>query len=169
MDSKEYLRLSRVKGDLIVLEGVENVAFGEMLEIDTGNGKKRNGKIVAIEGDKVIAQVYQGTHGISTTNVAVNFTGKPLEIALSRDILGRRFNGVGEPIDGIGPIYSSAKYNVNGRPMNPVARSYPRDYLETGISAIDCLMTLIRGQKLPIFSGNGLAHNELAAQIVRHL
>lgn len=167
MDSKEYLRLSRVKGDLIVLEGVENVAFGEMLEIDTGNGKKRNGKIVAIEGDKVIAQVYQGTHGISTTNVAVNFTGKPLEIALSRDILGRRFNGVGEPIDGIGPIYSSAKYNVNGRPMNPVARSYPRDYLETGISAIDCLMTLIRGQKLPIFSGNGLAHNELAAQIVR--
>ena len=95
MDSKEYLRLSRVKGDLIVLEGVENVAFGEMLEIDTGNGKKRNGKIVAIEGDKVIAQVYQGTHGISTTNVAVNFTGKPLEIALSRDILGRRFNGVG--------------------------------------------------------------------------
>lgn len=167
MGDREYLKLNRVKGDLIVLDGVSNVAYGEILNITLQDGKKRSGKVVAVEGDKAIAQVFQGTQGISTTNVAVNFTGKPLEIPLSKDILGRVFNGVGESVDNIGPIYSSKRYNVNGRPMNPVARTYPRDYLETGISAIDCLMTLIRGQKLPIFSGNGLAHNELAAQIVR--
>ncbi len=167
MSDREYLRLDRVKGDLIVLEGVKNAAYGEILNITLEDGKKRNGKVVAVQEDKVIAQVFQGTQGVSTNNVAVNFTGKPLEIPLSADILGRRFNGLGQSVDNIGPIYSSKRYNVNGRPMNPVARSYPRDYLETGISAIDCLMTLIRGQKLPIFSGNGMAHNELAAQIVR--
>jgi len=167
MSDREYLHLNRVKGDLIVLEGVKNAAYGEILNITLEDGKKRNGKIVAVQGDKVVAQVFQGTQGVSTNNVAVNFTGKPLEIPLSMDILGRQFNGLGQSVDGIGPIYSSKRYNVNGRPMNPVARSYPRDYLETGISAIDSLMTLIRGQKLPIFSGNGLPHNELAAQIVR--
>ncbi|WP_423893457.1 V-type ATP synthase subunit B [Filifactor alocis] len=167
MSDREYLHLDRVKGDLIVLEGVKNAAYGEILNITLEDGKKRNGKIVAVQGDKVVAQVFQGTQGVSTNNVAVNFTGKPLEIPLSIDILGRQFNGLGQSVDGIGPIYSSKRYNVNGRPMNPVARSYPRDYLETGISAIDSLMTLIRGQKLPIFSGNGLPHNELAAQIVR--
>ena len=167
MSDREYLHLNRVKGDLIVLEGVKNAAYGEILNITLEDGKKRNGKIVAVQGDKVVAQVFQGTQGVSTNNVAVNFTGKPLEIPLSIDILGRQFNGLGQSVDGIGPIYSSKRYNVNGRPMKPVARSYPRDYLETGISAIDSLMTLIRGQKLPIFSGNGLPHNELAAQIVR--
>lgn len=167
MSDREYLHLNRVKGDLIVLEGVKNAAYGEILNITLEDGKKRNGKVVAVQGDKVVAQVFQGTQGVSTNNVAVNFTGKPLEIPLSIDILGRQFNGLGQSVDGIGPIYSSKRYNVNGRPMNPVARSYPRDYLETGISAIDSLMTLIRGQKLPIFSGNGLPHNELAAQIVR--
>ena len=167
MSDREYLHLNRVKGDLIVLEGVKNAAYGEILNITLEDGKKRNGKIVAVQGDKVVAQVFQGTQGVSTNNVAVNFTGKPLEIPLSIDILGRQFNGLGQSVDGIGPIYSSKRYNVNGRPMNPVARSYPRDYLETGISAIDSLMTLIRGQKLPIFSGNGFPHNELAAQIVR--
>ena len=167
MSDREYLHLNRVKGDLIVLEGVKNAAYGEILNITLEDGKKRNGKIVAVQGDKVVAQVFQGTQGVSTNNVAVNFTGKPLEIPLSIDILGRQFNGLGQSVDGIGPIYSSKRYNVNGRPMNPVARSYPRDYLETGISAIDSLMTLIRGQKLPILSGNGLPHNELAAQIVR--
>lgn len=167
MSDREYLKLNRVKGDLIILEDVSDVSYGEVLNITLQDGGRRSGKVVAIEGDKAVAQVFQGTQGISTSNAAVNFTGKPLEIPLSRDILGRAFNGVGESIDRIGPIYSQKRYNVNGRPMNPVARTYPRDYLETGISAIDCLMTLIRGQKLPIFSGNGLSHNELAAQIVR--
>lgn len=167
MGNREYLKLERVKGDLIVLEGIENVAYGEIMDISLEDGRKRTGKVVAIDSDKVIAQVFQGTQGISTENAAVKFTGKPLEIPLSPDILGRSFNGVGKPYDNAGPIYSKNKYNVNGRPMNPVAREYPRNYLETGVSAIDALMTLIRGQKLPIFSGNGISHNELAAQIVR--
>ncbi len=167
MQGKEYLKLDRVKGDLIFLEEVENSSYGEILEISMANGKKREGKVVAVEGDKVIAQVFQGTQGVSTENVSVKFTGKPLEIPLSLDILGRSFNGLGQPYDGAGQIYSTRRFNVNGRPMNPVARAYPRNYLETGVSAIDTLMTLIRGQKLPIFSGNGISHNELAAQIVR--
>ncbi|WP_028828527.1 V-type ATP synthase subunit B [Proteocatella sphenisci] len=167
MANREYLKLDRVKGDLIVLEGVEGVAYGEILEITLDNGLKRDGKVVTVDGNRVIAQVFQGTQGISTSNASVKFAGKPLEIALSRDILGRSFNGIGKPYDGAGPIYCEKKYNVNGRPVNPVSREYPRNYLETGISAIDSLMTLIRGQKLPIFSGNGLSHNELAAQIVR--
>ena len=167
MAQREYLKLDRVKGDLIVLEGVQGVAYGEILEINIAGGIKREGKVVTVDGDRVIAQVFQGTQGISTTNSSVRFAGKPLEIALSKDILGRAFNGTRKPYDGAGPIYSDTKYNVNGRPVNPVSREYPRNYLETGISAIDSLMTLIRGQKLPIFSGNGLSHNELAAQIVR--
>lgn len=167
MNSKEYLKLDSVAGSLIALSGAGDVAYGEMIDILVDEKEKRQGKVVMVEGDKIIAQVFQGTQGISTLNSSVMFTGKPLEIPLSREILGRTFNGIGLPKDGGSQVRSSAKYNVNGRPMNPIARSYPRNYLETGISAIDCLMTLIRGQKLPIFSGNGLPHNELAAQIAR--
>ena len=115
----------------------------------------------------MVAEVFEGTSGLSTRKVRVRFTGNPLKIPLSKEILGRTFNGIGEPIDFNSPILSKEKYNINGRPMNPVARVYPRDYINTGISAIDALMTLIRGQKLPIFSGNGLPHNELAVQIVK--
>lgn len=167
MNTKEYLRLDSVSGSLIALSGAEDVAYGEIIEIMVEGGQKRRGKVVLVDGDKVIAQVFQGTQGISTVNSSVRFTGNPLEVSMSRDILGRTFNGMGIPIDGGPPVYSRKKYNVNGRAMNPVSRQYPRNYLETGISAIDSLMTLIRGQKLPIFSGNGLPHNELAAQIVR--
>lgn len=167
MNNKEYLRLESVEGSLIALEGIEDVAYGEIVEIRVEGDDKRRGKVVMVDQDKVIAQVFQGTQGISTVNTAVRFTGKPLEIPLSKEILGRTFNGVGQPVDDGPQVYSNKKYNVNGRPMNPIARKYPRNYLETGISAIDCLMTLIRGQKLPIFSGNGLTHNELAAQIAR--
>lgn len=167
MGQREYLQLEKVKGDLIVIEGVSNAAYGEILEITLNGNEKRTGKVVMIEGNKVIAQVFQGTSGISTSNSAVKFTGNYLELPMSKDILGRVFNGLGVPSDKAGPVYSSKKYNVNGRPVNPVSRKYPRNYLETGISAIDCLSTLIRGQKLPIFSGNGIAHNELAAQITR--
>ena len=163
---KQYLKLEKIDGPLIVLKGVENVSYDEMMEIVI-DGNERRAKVVRIQGDKVIAQVFEGTTGISTENSAVTFTGSPLEICLNKNILGRTFNGVGEPIDNGDYIISEKKYNVNGRPMNPVAREYPRDYLETGISAIDTLTTLIRGQKLPIFSSNGLTHNALAAQIVR--
>lgn len=164
---KQYLKLEKIDGPLIVLKGVENVSYDEMMEIVIDGNERRRAKVVRIQGDKVIAQVFEGTTGISTENSAVTFTGSPLEIFLNKNILGRTFNGVGEPIDSGDAIISDKKYNVNGRPMNPVAREYPRDYLETGISAIDTLTTLIRGQKLPIFSSNGLTHNTLAAQIVR--
>ena len=164
---KQYLKLEKIDGPLIVLKGVENVSYDEMMEIVIDGNERRRAKVVRIQGDKVIAQVFEGTTGISTENSAVTFTGSPLEICLNKNILGRTFNGVGEPIDNGDYIISEKKYNVNGRPMNPVAREYPRDYLETGISAIDTLTTLIRGQKLPIISSNGLTHNALAAQIVR--
>jgi V/A-type H+/Na+-transporting ATPase subunit B len=125
------------------------------------------GKVVQIDRGKVIIQVFQGTSGISLNGVSVSFSGKPMEIPMSSEILGRVFSSTAKPIDGGGEIYSHKNYNINGRPMNPVARLYPRNYIQTGISSIDGLMTLIRGQKLPIFSGDGLPHNQLAAQIVR--
>lgn len=165
--NKQYLKLEKIEGPLIVLKGVKDVSYDEMMEIVIDEKEKRRARVVRIQGDTIIAQVFEGTAGISTENAAVTFTGKPLEISLNKDILGRIFNGIGEPIDGLDNIVSKKKYNVNGRPMNPVAREYPKDYLETGISAIDTLTTLIRGQKLPIFSSNGLTHNQLAAQIVR--
>ncbi|PRR76888.1 V-type sodium ATPase subunit B [Clostridium liquoris] len=164
---KQYLVLDKVQGPLIVLSDVEGISYDEIVDIEVDGKEKRKGKVVQLYKDKAIIQVFESTTGISTRNVVVSFKGKPLEISLSTDILGREFNGVGEPIDGGGEIYSSKKYNVNGMPMNPVARKYPRDFIQTGISSIDCFTTLIRGQKLPIFSGNGMPHNELAAQIVK--
>ncbi|SDK91821.1 V/A-type H+-transporting ATPase subunit B [Clostridium cochlearium] len=139
----------------------------EIVEIKVSDGEIKKGRVVQLQGDKAVIQVFESTIGMSLNNTAVSFTGKPLEISLSKEVIGREFNGTGEPIDGRGPIYSNKKYNVNGRPINPVARKYPRNFIQTGISSIDCLTTLIRGQKLPIFSGNGMPHNELAAQIVR--
>lgn len=163
---KEYLKLQKVEGPLIVLSGITDVAYGETVNIKVNNEETRKGKIIKIDGDKVIVQVFEGTTGISTENSSVKFLGEPLAIPLSKEILGRTFNGVGEPIDNAYQVVSSYKQNINGRPINPVARRYPRNFIQTGISAIDALMTLIRGQKLPIFSGNGIAHKELAAQII---
>lgn len=164
---KEYLVLDKVQGPLVVLDKVKGVAYDEIVEIKIDNGETKKGRVVQLQGDKAIIQVFESTTGMSLKNTTISFTGKPLEINLSKEVLGREFNGIGEPIDGKGQIYSSKKYNVNGRPINPVARKYPRNFIQTGISSIDCLTTLIRGQKLPIFSGNGMTHNELAAQIVR--
>lgn len=164
---KEYLVLDKVQGPLVVLSEVEGVAYDEIVEIKVSDGEIKKGRVVQLQGDKAVIQVFESTIGMSLNNTAVSFTGKPLEISLSKEVIGREFNGTGEPIDGRGPIYSNKKYNVNGRPINPVARKYPRNFIQTGISSIDCLTTLIRGQKLPIFSGNGMPHNELAAQIVR--
>lgn len=165
---KEYLKLERVDGPLIVLSDIQDVSYGEVVNIKVDGGKEmRKGKVIKIEGDKVVVQVFEGTAGISTENASVKFTGKPLELPLTKEILGRTFNGVGEPIDGAHQIVSQVRANINGRPINPVARRYPRNFIQTGVSAIDSLMTLIRGQKLPIFSGNGIAHNELAVQIVK--
>jgi len=162
----KYLKLKKAEGPLIVLSGVKEAMFGEVVDIEVEGKGHRKGKVVQIDGDRVIMQVFEGTSGISLNNTSVAFSGKPMEIPLSKEILGRTFNGIGELIDGAG-FYSDRKYDVNGRPINPVGRRYPRNYIETGISSIDGLVTLVRGQKLPIFSGDGLPHNELAAQIVR--
>lgn len=164
---KEYLKLDKVEGPLIVLSNIDDVAYDEMVHIKMDNGEVRKGKVIKVEGKTVVVQVFEGTAGISTENASVKFTGEPLKLPLTKEILGRSFNGIGEPVDGAYQIISKKKYNVNGRPINPVARRYPRNFIQTGVSVIDALMTLIRGQKLPIFSGNGIAHNELAVQIVK--
>lgn len=164
----EYLGLSEINGSLIALEGVQNAAFDEIVEISVNHGKtKRFGRIVECYKDKAIIQVFEGTETMSLTNTHTRLTGHPMELGLSPDMLGRTFNGIGQPIDDLGPIDAELYRDINGMPLNPVTREYPRNYIRTGISAIDGLTTLIRGQKLPIFSGNGLPHDKLAAQIVK--
>ena len=163
----EYIGLSELSGSLIALQGVENVAYDEMAEITLENGERRYGRVITIDGDKAILQVFEGTKGISLENARTHFTGKPMDIALSHEMLGRIFDGAGRPIDGLGELYPEQRRNINGAAINPVSRQYPRSCIYTGISAIDGCSTLIRGQKLPIFSGAGMKHNELAAQIVR--
>lgn len=163
----EYLGLNEINGSLVVMEGVQNPSFEEIVEITLDNNVKKLGRIISIFGDKVVIQVFEGTTDISLSNTRTKLTGHPMEIALSEEILGRIFDGAGRPIDNLGSIVSEIKRDINGSSMNPVSRQYPRNFIQTGISAIDGLATLIRGQKLPIFSGNGLPHDQLAAQIVR--
>lgn len=164
--SIEYLGLSEINGPLIALEGVRDASYDEIVELSV-EGRKKLGRIIEVYEDKAVIQVFQGTEDMSLNNTHTKLTGRPMELALSEDILGRVFNGTGKPIDGLGPVSARLKRDVNGQPLNPCAREYPRNYIKTGISAIDCLTTLIRGQKLPIFSGNGLPHDLLAAQIVK--
>jgi V/A-type H+-transporting ATPase subunit B len=165
--SIEYLGLSEINGPLIVLEGVQDAAFEEIVELTIEGKEKKVGRIVEIYDDKAVIQVFEGTENMSLKNTHTKLTGHPMEIALSTSMLGRTFNGIGQPIDRLGPVVSDIRRNINGLPLNPVTREYPRNYIRTGISAIDGLTTLIRGQKLPIFSGNGLPHDQLAAQIVK--
>ena len=165
--SIEYLGLSSINGPLIVLEGVQDAFYDEIVEFVVDGTERKIGRIVEIYEDKAVIQVFEGSENMSLKNTHTKLTGHPMEIALSPDILGRTFNGIGQPIDDLGPLVSTLKRDVNGLPLNPVRREYPRNYIRTGISAIDGLTTLIRGQKLPIFSGNGLPHDKLAAQIVR--
>jgi V/A-type H+-transporting ATPase subunit B len=164
--SIEYLGLSEINGPLVVLEGLRGAAYDEIVEFRMEDGTKRIGRIIECYEDRAVIQVFEGTDGMSLRNTRTVLTGHPMEIALSEDILGRTFDGIGRPIDGLGPIAAKVRVDVNGMPLNPCRREYPRNYINTGISAIDTLTTLIRGQKLPIFSGNGLPHNELAAQLV---
>ena len=165
--SIEYLGLSSINGPLVVLEGVQDAFFDEIVEFVIDGAERKIGRIVELYEDKAVIQVFEGTESMSLTNTHTKLTGHPMEIALSPDMLGRTFNGIGQPIDDLGPIVSTLKRDVNGLPLNPVCREYPRNYIHTGISAIDGLTTLIRGQKLPIFSGNGLPHDQFAAQIVK--
>lgn len=150
----EYKGLSSVNGPIMIVEGVENVAYEEICEINLPDGQTKLGKVIEVAADKAVVQVFEGTIGLSLSNVRTRFTGKPMEFGLSKEILGRVFNGAGNPIDGLGNIYADQYIDVNGLPINPVSRKYPRNYIHTGISSIDALMTLIRGQKLPVFSGS---------------
>ena len=163
----EYLGLSAINGPLVVLEGVRGASYDEIVEMTVGGREKKLGRIIEVYEDKAIIQVFEATDGMALRNTHTRLTGHPMELAVSEEMLGRTFNGIGQPIDGLGDIRSDVKLDVNGKPLNPVTREYPRNYIRTGISAIDGLTTLIRGQKLPIFSGNGLPHDDLAAQIVQ--
>lgn len=164
--SIEYLGLSSINGPLVVLEGVRGAAFDEIVEIKVGAKEKRLGRIIELHEDKAIIQVFEGSDGMSLNNTNTTLTGHPMQLGVSENMLGRTFNGIGKPIDKLGPLQPDKVLNINGDPLNPVSREYPRNYIRTGISSIDGLITLIRGQKLPIFSGNGLPHDKLAAQIV---
>ncbi len=163
----DYVGVKEINGSLIVLDDVENASYEEMVDIRLDNGVYRHGRIVQIEGKRVVVQVFEGTKSISLDNTRTRLKCRPMELALSPEIMGRVFNGSGSPIDNLGDVYPVKRANINGTPMNPVSRIYPRNFINTGISTIDTLMTLIRGQKLPIFSGSGMKHNELAVQIVR--
>ncbi|HIZ56332.1 MAG TPA: V-type ATP synthase subunit B [Firmicutes bacterium] len=165
--SLQFIGLKEINGPLVVLDHVPQASYEEMVEIVLENGTTRMGRIVEILGEKVVIQVFEGTKGISLQNTRTRLTGKPMELPLSREILGRVFNGAGRPLDGLGEIYPEKYADINGKPINPVSRIYPRNYIRTGISSIDAMTTLIRGQKLPIFSESGLSHNKLAVQIVR--
>ncbi|MEG2419417.1 MAG: V-type ATP synthase subunit B, partial [Eubacterium sp.] len=165
---REYLVIDNINGPLIEVSEVTDVFYGEVVNIqDRSTGEMKKGKVIKIDGQTATIQVFQSTSGLAAENAITRFTGESFNIPLSIDLLGRVFNGIGEPIDHGADIFSDEEANINGAPINPMSRKYPRNFIQTGISSIDILMTLIRGQKLPIFSGNGLSHNELAAQIVR--
>ncbi len=161
----QYFGIHEIKGPLIVLDHVKDVGFDEVAELMMEDGSMRRGRVIQLEGERAVIQVFEGTNEISLTNTTTTFEGKPMELSLGEELLGRVFNGAGVPIDGLGEIYSEKKADINGAPINPVAREYPRDYICTGVSSIDGLITLIRGQKLPIFSGSGIPHDRLAVQI----
>ena len=163
----EYMGLKNIDGPLAVIDHLTGASNEELVTMSLPDGSKRLGKVVALEGDRAVIQVFEGTSGLSLVNTKTRLMGKPMTLALSREILGRTFDGVGRPIDSLGDYYADEVRDVNGSPINPVSRSYPNNFIQTGISSIDCLATHIRGQKLPIFSGDGLPHDDLAVQIAR--
>jgi|TARA_B100001964_G_scaffold244252_2_gene324984 V/A-type H+-transporting ATPase subunit B len=167
MKIKEYTSVNEVYGPIMVVEGVKGVAYGEVVEIQTPAGDNRRGQVLEAFEDKAVVQVFEGTRGIDTSLTKVRFTGETVKIAVSIDMLGRIFDGTGRPMDKGPKIIAEDKKDIHGNPMNPTSREFPRDFIQTGISTIDGMNTLVRGQKLPIFSGAGLPHNELAAQIAR--
>ncbi len=167
MRGVEYRGVTSVDGPIVVLKRTENVFFGETVSVRDRSGERRTGRIVDISDKAVVVQIFGNTTGLDIDDSTFEFLDQPLELRVGEGLLGRIFNGLGEPVDGYPPIISSEKLNVNGNPINPYARIYPRDFIQTGVSAIDGMNSLVRGQKLPIFSGNGLPHNRLAAQIIR--
>ena len=164
---KEYKTIREVAGPLILIEHVSGVAYNELGEIELANGDKKRCRVLEINGENALVQLFEDSTGIALEDSKVRFLGRQMELAVSEDMLGRVFDGLGRPIDGGPEILPEKRMDVNGRPMNPAARKYPQEFIQTGISAIDGLNTLVRGQKLPIFSGSGLPHAQLAAQIAR--
>lgn len=164
---KEYKTVREVVGPLMLVDQVENVKYDELVEIEIQTGEKRNGKVLEVNGDKALVQLFEGSSGINLKGTKVRFQGRPLELGVSEDMLGRVFDGLGRPKDNGPEILPDKKVDINGEAINPVARDYPSEFIQTGISAIDGLNTLVRGQKLPVFSGSGLPHAQLAAQIAR--
>ena len=164
---KEYRTIQEVAGPLMLVQGVENVTYDELGEIKLANGEKRRCKVLEVDGNTALLQLFENAAGINLSNSKVRFLGRTMELGVSPDMLGRVFDGLGQPIDGGPEILPEERRDINGLPMNPAARSYPQEFIQTGISAIDGLNTLVRGQKLPIFSASGMPHAKLAAQIAR--
>ncbi len=163
----EYRNVTEVSGPLMVVEGISDVAYDEIAKVKLPNGEERLGQVLEVGTDRAVLQVFAGTRGLDTDETSVQFTGEVMKFGVSRELLGRVFNGIGEPIDGSPDIIPDERRNINGDPINPSAREYPREFIQTGISTIDGMLTLVRGQKLPIFSASGLPHNSVAAQIAR--
>ena len=164
---REYKTIREVASPLMIVEQVDGVTFDELCEIALPDGTVRRGKVLEVNGSNAVVQLFENAAGINLAQSRVRFLGKPLELAVSEDMLGRVFNGMGHPMDGGPDILAEAHLDINGLPMNPAAREYPAEFIQTGVSTIDGLNTLVRGQKLPIFSGSGLPHASLAAQIAR--
>jgi len=164
---REYRSVAGLEGPLMFVEGVEGVKYGELVEIELADGGVRRGQVLEVSEERVLVQLFESSQGIAATQSTVRFLGRGMTIPVSRDLLGRIFNGVGEPIDEAGSVIPESYADVNGSPINPYSRDYPSEFIQTGVSSIDGLLTLVRGQKLPIFSGSGLPHAQLAAQIAR--
>ena len=164
---KEYRTVTEIAGPLMLVEGVQEAKFGQIVDIEIADGTMRHGQILQVERDKVLVQVFEGTEGIDIERSTVRFLGKPMELGVSPEILGRVFDGIGRPKDDGPAILPDKRLNINGNPINPYARDYPNEFIQTGISTIDGLNPLVRGQKLPIFSGSGLPHDEITAQLAR--
>jgi len=163
----QYSKIAEIKGPLVVVDDVDNAAFDELVEIQTTYGEKRLGKVLEVGNGKAVVQVFEGTTGLSISQTNAKFVGKVMEMPVSEQVLGRIFDGLGRPKDGLPDPIAEKFLDINGSPMNPEQREYPRDFIQTGVSVIDGMLTLVRGQKLPIFSGSGMSHNVLAAQIAR--
>ena len=164
---KEYKTIKEVVGPLMLVDGVEGVGYNELVEITQANGEVRKGKVLEIKGDRAVVQLFESSQGLKISDSKARFLGHGVELAVSEDMLGRVFDGMGNPRDGGAPVIAEKRMDINGEPINPAARDYPNEFIQTGISAIDGLNTLVRGQKLPVFSMSGLPHAELAAQIAR--
>ncbi|HOH29824.1 MAG TPA: V-type ATP synthase subunit B, partial [Candidatus Hydrogenedentes bacterium] len=167
MVTREYRTAKEIIGPLVLVDGVEGVTYGELTDIKLSDGSVRRGRVLEVNKDKAVVQVFEGTSGLSPEDITVKFLGKGIELGVSLDMLGRVFDGFGRPIDEGPEIIPEKWLNINGNPMNPYSRDYPNEFIQTGISTIDLLNTLVRGQKLPFFSASGLPHSRMAAQVAR--